>query len=963
MGLCSSTKNNNKKVSERKRSSSKTFGEICKFYSLKQIPNFNNKISFKNLCPELTEKSIFSFYLYDIGCKGLKSNSNIYMLRIFFGEKILTDFGEGERINFALKETIEVTKNFEELSDSYLMFEISTLKEKVENKYNKKTPYELVASNTGKLTSYASIKFDLLTLSIGSQLYDIPLFGKYNIQNGRISFKIKSIHKNKIRTTSNNIQLILYKEFNENISDKIKIKFTDSTIEKINPSGLSVIDFIKDSEDNDQLIYKPIKKDEPTRFYMSILDFLFANPLYYTYKFIDNEWKIFGFYPTMTNLVFKEEIEKMHEQMENLFNLLVNNKVKNELKEVNYILNGEIKKENHLPLVWNGKKIGEFSFVFHLENLPLIRQFPYGIFTNHGLSINEISISNYLPCSKKSFASFNNIKEQLLNIIENINTKMTKEYCRLGVEINEIRQLFEESVSDDYLCYHYDNYEDIFLAQQIFLKLGNKMFEIFDKIERDEQMTVLEIIRLIPNREEFEQNILFEKWLIYNENTKEYTFSTKIIENKLPEMYLQFYINAFNFAKKYKDIPMGIQYMNELCVNCFFKFPFIRNNIIQSIIKGIPPIKKDEEEIRFSPENQVLFWDLFINDKIKQAIKKLRTEKENVLEISKKFKEELKSQLPFPELEKRNVECFEFLKILINTVQKKLTKNFSHIIYIHWYSITGFEEIINAIDYELGNKNIIKYPENVSEIICCFLNSSKIYKKLINTIITHTNVFDSFSVYYTLDLLDSVLVNFQKKFPRYEIDLDYKTLYVACKVICSNDNSLGISKLIWLYYKNSHLMRNYHLIEITFGIFKPNFFKFFFHWSWKIRKVFYHFLLFIIFYRLNEKIKNEIVLSENDNNKKFSDVFNEEMEILNKFLNVYKSRKIFDVNDENNQILLKTYVNEESYVYVNESIENYIQIKKEFDSWKDIKEKNDNYEYPCLILSPINLDIDRLGAM
>ena len=65
---------------------------------------------------------------------------------------------------------------------------------------------------------------------------------------------------------------------------------------------------------------------------------------------------------------------------------------------------------------------------------------------------------------------------------------------------------------------------------------------------------------------------------------------------------------------------------------------------------------------------------------------------------------------------------------------------------------------------------------------------------------------------------------------------------------------------------------------------------------------------FLIFYRLNEKIKNEIVLSENDNNKKFSDVFNEEMEILNKFLNVYKSRKIFDVNDENNQILLKTYL-------------------------------------------------------
>ena len=75
-------------------------------------------------------------------------------------------------------------------------------------------------------------------------------------------------------------------------------------------------------------------------------------------------------------------------------------------------------------------------------------------------------------------------------------------------------------------------------------------------------MTCLEIIRLITNREEFEQNILDEKWFNYNENTGEYTFSKRVIETRIPEMYLQFYINAFKFAKNYKDIPMGIEYMN-----------------------------------------------------------------------------------------------------------------------------------------------------------------------------------------------------------------------------------------------------------------------------------------------------------------------------------------------------------------------------------------------------------------
>ena len=58
------------------------------------------------------------------------------MLRIFFGEKILTDYGMGEKLNFSLKETIEITKNFHDLSDSYLMFELSTIKEQIQIKNN-----------------------------------------------------------------------------------------------------------------------------------------------------------------------------------------------------------------------------------------------------------------------------------------------------------------------------------------------------------------------------------------------------------------------------------------------------------------------------------------------------------------------------------------------------------------------------------------------------------------------------------------------------------------------------------------------------------------------------------------------------------------------------------------------------------------------------------------------------------
>ena len=95
----------------------------------------------------------------------------------------------------------------------------------------------------------------------------------------------------------------------------------------------------------------------------------------------------------------------------------------------------------------------------------------------------------------------------------------------------------------------------------------------------------------------------------------------------------------------------------------------------------------------------------------------------------------------------------------------------------------------------------------------------------------------------------------------------------------------------------------------------------------------------------------------------WSGIFNKEIEIVNNFIKIYSIKNFFDINDSKNINLLEKYVNKENYVYVNESIENYLQVKKEFEKWKAKKEQYEDLEYPSLVLSPINLDIDRLGAI
>ena len=63
------------------------------------------------------------------------------------------------------------------------------------------------------------------------------------------------------------------------------------------------------------------------------------------------------------------------------------------------------------------------------------------------------------------------------------------------------------------------------------------------------------------------------------------------------------------------------------------------------------------------------------------------------------------------------------------------------------------------------------------------------------------------------------------------------------KGVILTDNSLCIAKFIWLYYKDAYLMTSNHINEVCNGILFPNFFTFFFHWSWQVRNAFYYLIL------------------------------------------------------------------------------------------------------------------------
>jgi len=71
-----------------------------------------------------------------------------------------------------------------------------------------------------------------------------------------------------------------------------------------------------------------------------------------------------------------------------------------------------------------------------------------------------------------------------------------------------------------------------------------------------------------------------------------------------------------------------------------------------------------------------------------------------------------------------------------------------------------------------------------------------------------------------------------------------------------SDNSLAIAKFLWFYYKNNSLINLHHIGDIIKCIIS-NFFKFFFHWSFQIREIFYFFITFILGHKLKNRIKSK----------------------------------------------------------------------------------------------------------
>ena len=526
--------------------------------------------------------------------------------------------------------------------------------------------------------------------------------------------------------------------------------------------------------------------------------------------------------------------------------------------------------------------------VLSLSNLPSITQMRNIIFTELGYRYNttifyilnnDINIIEY---QKSIGISFNDIYSKIFPIYQAIsNNPSSNDIINYS---QFLLQLLRTSVDYDSLYFQYQTYDD--LSKMIIALMGIcSSFILFLSKTSDKNviLSILQIINIILKRQELNNDCIC--YCIRKLNLKGTSPKTN---------YNDFYLNLFklnSLAKEKIDLIDDNSYLIELYAILYFKKKYIRQAILNSFSNNIVQCDTSETNI-FLYE---LKYDEELNGYLSDSTKGYILN--NILKspdffsnlTSGNHNKLLKFILSYQDNININKYPYDFIhfkdnKFLLDHMKK-------------YIKTTQIENISNEFHDSIGylTKSILAFNE-------------------INAVmITSTNAYDLNNVYQLFEYLKRIIMYYYKENKQYFL-MDYSLLEKAILILIQIDNMISIPKIFWFYYYVSHLVSRGNLKWFIKNICNKNFDLFAYHWSNRIRYIFFKLLLFIMCNRI--KIGEGKYFNEN---------------LLNDFF-------------KNQQIQKKT-------LYMDEARKDFNEALKDYQEWKQTAiGKNGMIKFPELLL-------------
>lgn len=673
-------------------------------------------------------------------------------------------------------------------------------------------------------------------------------------------------------------------------------------------------------------------------------------------------------------------------------------------------------------LLLDSKAIGIIEGRIIISDIPLVKQIICGMHTERGFDLG----SHYLTYNDPN--SINDRTKEVIKEVKKLQTQSNQLMIKLTEttalqskhnqtinqeildNLKEINNLLLITSKDSCLFYNYNNKEEIVLAQEVMLKLGSGLVEILDDLKLDHTKEALKIITTIISRAEFDLATM-----AYNiDDTHEETLSRRIA---VCQDFISFYnsILAYvldKFAKRVSETNLQ-QFIEQVFSVCYFRIPKFRKAFLEAISIGcdfkIGPSEKTsslktefnydymkkfcsnehlnieytenikDNECFINPIVSTIDWQHLFYDRLPAMVSKSKFAEDTFEELIKKVDVVIQKNDWKERLARRNLGYLSVIKKLEDYIRKKIIVNRE----IDWAMIPGFEFIVYSILHELKVRDVSKYPKLLMEVMICFINNFNVINLFFLAIAIRTNIHDTNAVYNFFDIIDSFFHSADTKISTLKNYFDYSLLNKCLAIIIESDHSLCVSKLLWFLYENSNLINEEHLLDKVIYMLNQKFYFFFFHWSWQVRHVFYHYVLYILLHRISTNQKcgsarrqpqqnfNTVTSTLQPVNNESSNYCVQIQECLRKRLaEIQKIVDIVEINQLDPTFKSKIDMNELKRSVSNDipthtsdfvvvSLHHYKPIVKQYDQWlENIKKKKlIHFDYPDMSITKVKDDI------
>ena len=467
---------------------------------------------------------------------------------------------------------------------------------------------------------------------------------------------------------------------------------------------------------------------------------------------------------------------------------------------------------NNIPILLNEKEKASVSFEISIETSFAILQMKKKILTENGVvNCSKYLYANLSQCTSSmtrddtSF-SIHHMIEVALNNLKDITPKTENKLTVANKYIEIIRSELSKTFHCDMFIYQYEENCELKQMQRTLLKIGKEIIRLIEIFIDDNDFTVslFDTLRMITQREELKCELLSD------------TISSKEVKEDFINYYKSFLSLGTIINGKIGDTKCF--HLCDIYCAMFFRYQHIKEIMCKELIIKSPHSMTEIAPLYHVEYNSAITSLISSNDIITNSV------------------------VSFPNLSAHGSFYISVIKNIISFYKNSYSFPFTPTSFdIIPKLITSFTTLLSSSQFTS------LYEYYINEIISLLLCESRLLNQIINTILINTNAYDSRSVFASIDFIHNVLSKAD-----YKVKINYYVLQMAENAIFAMENGQNITKMIWLYYCDSHLMDISHVSWFIGNIVNNKLFYFAFHWSWKVRMMFYKTVMYIFKHRVKE---------------------------------------------------------------------------------------------------------------